>query len=103
VTSSLNTALLTASAFAGASLALLLVALLVWTWRDASARTRSPLLRVAALVLVLLFNLVGLVVYLLLRPRETLAEYRERQLIEELLAREVTALGGRGRAGAAGS
>jgi hypothetical protein len=80
------------AAVAGAALALLVFALLVWTWRDVSARTKSLALRLLALALVVVFNVVGLVVYLLLRPRETLAERREREMIEELLAREVTTL-----------
>jgi len=86
---------------AGATLALLLFALLVWTWRDVTARTRSSLARLVALLLVLLLNVVGLVVYLLLRPRETIAERREREMIEELLAREVTVLAMRSRTGRA--
>lgn len=79
-----------AAAFAGAALALLWFGLLVWTWRDASARTKSLVGRVAALVLVLVFSVIGLVAYLLLRPRETLSERHERAMIEEILAREVT-------------
>jgi hypothetical protein len=35
-------------------------------------------------------NLFGLVIYLLLRPPETLAERQERALVEEILAREAT-------------
>jgi hypothetical protein len=88
------------AAFSGAALALVVFGVLVWTWRDVSARTRSTAGRLAALGLVLVFNVVGLVVYLLLRPRETLAERRERQMIEEILAREVTAMALRGRSSA---
>lgn len=86
------------AALAGAALALLLFSLLVWTWRDIAARSQSPLARSLALLLVLVFNVLGLVVYLLLRPRETIAERRERELIEELLAREVTTMAIRARA-----
>lgn len=78
------------AAFAGAALALLWFGLLVWTWRDVSARSKSPVFRLAALLLVLVFSVIGLVAYLLLRPRETLVERHERAMIEEILAREVT-------------
>lgn len=82
--------------------ALLLFSLAVWTWRDISARTRDGLARLLSLALVVGLNVVGLVVYLLLRPRETIAERYERRLIEEILAREVSA-GALGRRRAAGS
>jgi ABC-type molybdate transport system permease subunit len=78
------------AAFIGAAIALLWFGLLVWTWRDVSARTKSPVARIAALVLVLLFTVIGLMAYLLLRPRETLSQRHERAMIEEILAREVT-------------
>jgi hypothetical protein len=65
--------------------------LAIWTWRDVSSRSRDGLIRVGALLLVLLVPVFGLVVYLLLRPRETIAERYERELIEEILAREVSA------------
>lgn len=74
----------------GAASALLLFGLLVWTWRDVSARSRDLLARGGALLLVLVLNIFGLVLYLLLRPRETLAEKYEREMIEEILARELT-------------
>jgi hypothetical protein len=89
------------AALAGAALALLLFSLLVWTWRDVAARTRGAAARWGALLLVLAFNVLGLVIYLLLRPRETIAERREREMIEEILAREITALAMRGRPGRA--
>jgi hypothetical protein len=90
------------AAMAGAALALLIVGLIVWVWRDASARSKSSAVRIGALALVLVFNLVGLIVYLLLRPRETLSERREREMIEEILAREVGAIAlARSRAGRA--
>jgi hypothetical protein len=74
----------------GSALALLLFSLVVWTARDISARSRDGLTRITAVLLVLLFNVFGLVVYLLLRPRETISERYERELIEEILTREVS-------------
>ncbi len=79
-----------ASAICGAAAALLLFSLAVWTWRDVSARSRDLWMRVGALLLVLVLNVFGLIVYMLLRPRDTLSERYEREMIEELLAREIS-------------
>jgi hypothetical protein len=75
----------------GAVAALLIFSLVFWAARDISARTRDTWLRLAAIGVVLFLNVLGLVIYLLLRPRETMAERYERELIEELLTREVSA------------
>ena len=75
----------------GAASALLLFSLLVWTARDIASRSRDNLVRVLAVFLVLFLNVFGLVIYLLLRPSETIAERYEREMIEEILAREVAA------------
>lgn len=89
-----------AAAVCGAGLALLLFSLVVWTARDVAARSRDGMVRTGAVLLVLLLNVFGLIVYLLLRPRETIAEHYEREMIEELLAREISA-GSIGRRAAA--
>lgn len=73
----------------GAYLVVLWVGLVIWTYRDASARSKDPLFHLLALALVVIFNLAGLVLYLLLRPRHTLAEAYERSLEEEALLREL--------------
>lgn len=75
---------------AGAGVALLVVSVLVWTGRDAASRTSSRALQLGAVLLVLLLNLLGLVVYVLLRSPETRSERREREIIEAILAREAT-------------
>jgi RNA polymerase subunit RPABC4/transcription elongation factor Spt4 len=72
-----------------AYLAVLWVAALAWTYRDAAARTRDPILQTVALLLVLVFNLPGLLVYLILRPKETLADQYDRQLEAEALLHEL--------------
>ena len=79
-----------AAGICGAAAALLFFSLVVWTWRDMAARSRDTGLRAGAVLLVVLFNVLGLMVYLLLRPRETIAERYEREMIEELLAREIS-------------
>ncbi len=65
------------------------VALAIWTFRDISARTRDPIAILLATLLGLLFGPVGVLLYLLLRPKETLAERYDRALEEEALLREI--------------
>jgi RNA polymerase subunit RPABC4/transcription elongation factor Spt4 len=66
------------------------VSLVVWTWRDIRARTQDYLVQILAAVLVFLFPIGGLFIYMILRPRQTLAEIYERQLEEESLLAEMT-------------
>lgn len=77
-------------AVCGGALALLVFSVAYWTARDIAARTRDRALRFAAVVLVLVLPLIGSVVYMLLRPRETLADRYEREMVEEILAREIS-------------
>jgi len=65
------------------------VALVLWCWQDMGGRSRNTGLRLLAALLIVLLNLPGLFIYLLLRPRETLAEAWERSLEEEVLLQEI--------------
>jgi RNA polymerase subunit RPABC4/transcription elongation factor Spt4 len=65
------------------------LAIVIWTWRDIRARSRDVFAAVLAIVLVAVFPLVGLLLYLLLRPKETLAEAYDRALEEEALLRGI--------------
>jgi len=67
-------------------------ALAVWTFRDIRARTRDPLAILLATLLSLAFGPVGTLLYMLLRPKETLAEQYDRALEEEALLREIEEL-----------
>jgi RNA polymerase subunit RPABC4/transcription elongation factor Spt4 len=69
--------------------ALLSLSLVVWTWNDVSARSRDIFARLAAPLMVLVFNLPGLLLYFILRPRETLAEAYERELEAEALLQDM--------------
>ncbi len=60
-----------------------------WAYRDMRARTRDSLGTLFAAGLVLLLPGAGLFIYLMLRPRETLAEAYERSLEEEALLQEI--------------
>jgi RNA polymerase subunit RPABC4/transcription elongation factor Spt4 len=66
------------------------VGLVVWTFRDIRARTRDLFAWLLATLLVLVTGPIGLLLYLLLRPRETLAQSYDRQLEEEALLRDIT-------------
>lgn len=64
----------------------------VWTFRDIRSRTRDPIAILLATLLSLAFGPVGTLLYLLLRPKETLAEQYDRALEEEALLREIEEL-----------
>jgi hypothetical protein len=64
-----------------------------WAFRDMQARTENPILPYFAAALVIFFTpllfIFAVVLYLIVRPRETLAEVYERSLAEESLLAEV--------------
>jgi RNA polymerase subunit RPABC4/transcription elongation factor Spt4 len=65
------------------------ISAVIWAFRDIRARSRDIFAHILATLLVLLFfplfPVPGLILYLILRPRETLAEVYERTLEEEAL------------------
>jgi F0F1-type ATP synthase membrane subunit c/vacuolar-type H+-ATPase subunit K/RNA polymerase subunit RPABC4/transcription elongation factor Spt4 len=63
--------------------------LAVWAYRDITARTSNAVAQIFATLLVALGFVPGAVVYLLLRPRETLADSAQRSIEEEYLAQEL--------------
>lgn len=63
-----------------------------WVNRDAAGRGLSPSTRQWFLVLVLVFNFPGLLLYLLLRPSQTLEEKERLAMEEELLKLELNKL-----------
>jgi hypothetical protein len=69
----------------GAVIASTWLGMVLWTLRDMRARSRDVLAQGAATLMVAVLNVFGLVLYLMLRPRETLAEAYERSLEEEAL------------------
>lgn len=65
------------------------VGLVIWTWRDIRNRSADIFAAILATLLVVIFNVIGLLLYLLLRPRTTLAEQYDRALEEEALLLEL--------------
>lgn len=65
------------------------LAIVIWAFRDMRSRSRDLIGQILVALLVLALNVPGLIIYLLLRPRETLAEAYERSLEEEALLQEI--------------
>ncbi|MBL8163342.1 MAG: zinc ribbon domain-containing protein [Anaerolineae bacterium] len=65
------------------------LAMIVWAYRDMRARSRDLFAQLGVALLVALLTVPGLLIYLLLRPRETLGEAYERSLEEEALLQEI--------------
>lgn len=76
-------------AILGAFIAALWISLVIWTFRDIRSRTRDVFAQILATLLVVIFNLPGVVLYLLLRPPEKLTEAYERALEEEALLQDI--------------
>lgn len=79
------------SVFLGAVVAGLLISLVVWTYRDIRTRSRDRLAQILSALLVLFLNLPGLLIYLILRPAETVDEKYQRSLEEEALLAHIEA------------
>lgn len=65
------------------------LAIILWTYRDMRARSRDAAAQLMVTAMVALLALPGLLIYLFLRPRETLSEAYERSLEEEALLQEI--------------
>jgi hypothetical protein len=79
---------LLASLCGGVTVALV-AGIAVWTFRDIRARAHDVLAQILATMLVIVLPVVGLVIYLMLRPRETLGEAYERSLEQEALLQAI--------------
>lgn len=67
------------------------IAMVVWVFRDIRLRTRDFFAWILAALLTLGLGPIGVMLYLFLRPKETLAEVYDRQLEEEALLRDISA------------
>jgi hypothetical protein len=77
------------AAFFGAFVVALWVSLVIWAFRDMRARTRDAFAQLLAALMVLVLGPFGVILYFMLRPRETLAEKYERSLEEEALLQDI--------------
>jgi RNA polymerase subunit RPABC4/transcription elongation factor Spt4 len=70
-------------------LLLLWAASVLWTYRDIRARSEDVVVQVLAVSLALLLPFAGLILHVILRPRQTLSEKYERALEEQYLRRDL--------------
>lgn len=75
--------------YAGMVTAAFWLAMVIWTYRDMRARSRDGLAQILVALMVAVLTLPGLLIYVFLRPRETLSEAYERSLEEEALLQEI--------------
>ena len=78
-----------ALAIIGGVIAALWISLVIWTFRDIRSRSRDVFAQLLATLLVLIFGLVGILLYVLLRPPERLTDAYERALEEEALLQDI--------------
>ena len=76
-------------AIVGAFLFAFWIAMGIWAFNDIRTRSRDWLTIILACVLVLVFPIIGLILYLMIRPKQTLADVYDRALEEEALLREI--------------
>lgn len=62
---------------------------IIWVYRDVRNRTTDQTSQLIAVLLVAVFNLPGLVVYLVIRPQATMADAYERSLETEAVLHEL--------------
>lgn len=77
------------TAFGAAFIAALWLSLVLWTYRDIRSRARDPLSRVLAVLVVAVLFLPGVLVYLILRPAQTLEAEYQQTLEEEALLQTI--------------
>ncbi|HEX2912034.1 MAG TPA: zinc ribbon domain-containing protein [Chloroflexia bacterium] len=72
-----------------AFLVVLWMTLCFWTFRDIQSRTRDIIAQIFATLLVFFFNIPGVLLYILVRPKETLEQSYERNLQEEYMLQDL--------------
>jgi len=86
----IGTILLAIVAFVSAFSAALWASLVIWTFRDMRVRSRDIFAQLLASLVVLIFGPLGLLIYVILRPQETLSEAYARTLEEEALLQDIS-------------
>ena len=78
-----------AAGLVGTYLFLIWVASLLWAYRDIRGRTRDPASQLIGVSIVAALPLLGVPIYMVVRPRETLREAYDRQLEQEAILSEL--------------
>lgn len=76
-------------ALSGAYLFAMWVVLVIWAYRDIESRSKSVVTQVFSTLMVVLFFIPGVLLYMMLRPRETLDSTFQRSLEEEYLLQDL--------------
>ncbi len=79
-------------ALSGAYLVALWFVLIVWTYRDIESRSRNVVTQVLSTTLSVLFFVPGVLLYMILRPKDTLDQTFQRSLEEEYLLQDLEEL-----------
>lgn len=79
-------------ALGGAYLIATWFVLIVWTFRDIEARSKNVIAQVFSTLLAVFFWVPGVLLYMLLRPKETLDETYQKSLEEEYLLQDLQEL-----------
>ncbi len=85
----LSSFILLATAFGAAFMAALWLSLIFWTYRDIQNRSRDKLLRILAVLIVAVLFLPGIIIYLILRPPQTIEEEYQKSLEEEAMLQTI--------------
>ena len=85
----LSGTLLAVMALLSAVATALWVSMIIWAFRDMRLRSPDVFAQILAALVVAVLNVPGLLIYLILRPKETLAEQYEHSLEEESLLQEI--------------
>lgn len=74
---------------AGALFVIFWFAMVVWTFQDIRRRSHDWMVQILAVLMVLVFNVAGLIVYLIVRPQDTLSVVEGRAIEDEALMRSM--------------
>jgi RNA polymerase subunit RPABC4/transcription elongation factor Spt4 len=85
MTENISNLIVAAVSLCGGIVVAILAGITIWTFRDIRSRTRDPFVQILATVMVGVIPVAGILVYFMLRPRETLSEQYVRALEEESL------------------
>ncbi|NOH13830.1 MAG: zinc ribbon domain-containing protein [Chloroflexi bacterium] len=85
----LSNVLLLLTAWGGAFVLALWLSLIFWTYRDIRLRAKDNFMRILAVLVVAILFLPGVVIYLILRPPQTIEEEYQSTLEEEALLQTV--------------
>ena len=73
----------------GVVITALVASMVIWTYHDMRSRSRDILATILATLMVAILPIIGFIVYLMIRPKETLADAYERSLEQEALLQAI--------------